>query len=93
MNETLKKVAKEFIRHNVWDGEDRFEGVTDWANFNPDELQELINDLVDTLFQEKQMEGKKPVCKNIDEYLTFKLREEDHLFLIQSTDQIPLVVS
>jgi hypothetical protein len=39
--------AKQFIDANVWDGEDRSGATNDRATFNPDELQELINDLIE----------------------------------------------
>ncbi len=45
-----KASAKSFIDANVWDGEDRSGAVNDRATFNPDELQELIDDLIDELY-------------------------------------------
>ena len=44
-----KAHAKRFIDANVWDGEDRAGCKKDWAKFDPDELQELVNDLLDHL--------------------------------------------
>ena len=43
--------AKQFIDANVWDGEDRAGCKGDFASFNPDMLQELINDLVEFLHE------------------------------------------
>ena len=40
--------AKRFIDDNVWDGEDRI-GCASWAKFTPDDLQELVNDLLEYL--------------------------------------------
>ena len=44
-----KKEAKLFIDANVWDGEDRSGAKSDKATFDPDDLQELIDDLIDHL--------------------------------------------
>lgn len=44
-----KVKAKAFINANVWDGEDRAGATGDSARFTPDELQELIDELVDHL--------------------------------------------
>jgi len=41
-----QKQAKRFIDANVWDGEDRSGAKGDSAVFTPDELQELVDDLV-----------------------------------------------
>ena len=43
----MQAEAKLFIDANVWDGEDRSGAMTDRATFNPDELQELIDDLLE----------------------------------------------
>lgn len=45
----LKAEAKLYIDANVHDGEDRSGAVNDRATFNPDELQELIDDLLEHL--------------------------------------------
>ena len=45
----VKAESKQFIDANVWDGEDRSGATNDRATFNPDELQELIDDLVEHL--------------------------------------------
>ena len=45
----LKAEAKKFIDANVWDGEDRSGAKNDRAIFDPDDLQELIDDLVEHL--------------------------------------------
>ena len=44
-----KARAKVFIDANVWDGEDRSGAKNDRTTFSPDELQELIDDLIDEL--------------------------------------------
>lgn len=46
----IKEHAKLFIDANVWDGEDRVGAVNDCASFNPDELQELIFEFIDDVF-------------------------------------------
>ena len=48
----LKIRAKRFIDQNVHDGEDRSGCKGDWAKFTPDELQELVDDLIDFLYDE-----------------------------------------
>ena len=45
-----KEQARLWINSNVWDGEDRAGCKGDRATFDPDDLQELINDLVDDLY-------------------------------------------
>jgi len=47
-----KKMAKKFIDANVWDGDDRAGCHTSWTNFSPDELQELIDDLLEHLLDD-----------------------------------------
>jgi len=47
-----QKQAKQWIDANVWDGEDR-SGSDDSAIFAPDDLQELIDDLVEHLHRVK----------------------------------------
>jgi hypothetical protein len=42
-----KRIAKQFIDANVWDGEDRSGAINDRATFSPDDLQELIDDLIE----------------------------------------------
>lgn len=49
--ESQQKRAKQFIDANVWDGECRAGCKSDFASFNPDTLQELINDLVEFLHE------------------------------------------
>jgi len=44
-----KEWAKEWIDANVWDGEDRSGASGDWVKFSPDDLQELIDDLLDAM--------------------------------------------
>ena len=45
----LKAEAKDFINANVWDGEDRSGAKNDRIVFDPDELIELIDELIDSL--------------------------------------------
>jgi hypothetical protein len=52
--QAIKEEAKLWIDANVWDGEDRSGCLGDSATFNPDELQELANDLLDDLFFRNQ---------------------------------------
>ena len=47
--EDIKQKAKKFIDANVWDGEDRIGAKNDRATFTPDDLQELIFQLIDSL--------------------------------------------
>ena len=35
---------KDWLDANVWDGDDRSGATHDYANFTPDELQELVED-------------------------------------------------
>ncbi len=49
--EEIKKEAKLFIDANVHDGEDRAGCKGDRANFDPDDLQELADDLVEHVFE------------------------------------------
>jgi hypothetical protein len=46
----LFEKVKSYLDANVWDGEDRSGCKSDWAKFNPDELQELVEDLIEHLF-------------------------------------------
>jgi len=45
----IQKEAKTFIDANVWDGEDRSGCKSDFATFDPDDLQELADDLLEHL--------------------------------------------
>jgi hypothetical protein len=47
--ESQQEIAKQFIDANVWDGEDRAGCKGDFSSFDPDTLQELIDDLVEFL--------------------------------------------
>ena len=61
MSELVKrkqKQSKQWIDANVWDGED-CTGRDHSAIFAPDDLQELIDDLVEDLFTEESNEGGK----------------------------------
>jgi len=50
----IQRFTKDWINANVWDGEDRSGCPNDWATFCPDDLQELIDDLVDDLLERLQ---------------------------------------
>ena len=54
MNELHKRfrLAKQWIDANVHDGEDRQGCKNDYAKFTPDELQELIDDVIEYLYEE-----------------------------------------
>lgn len=45
--EEAKKKAKIYIDQNIHDGDDRSGCKDDWSKFNPDELQELVDDVVE----------------------------------------------
>jgi hypothetical protein len=49
VSKELKAWAKSWIDANVHDGVDRAGCKCDWVKLDPDELQELIDDLVDDL--------------------------------------------
>ena len=46
----MKADAKVFIDANVWDGQDRSGCADDDAKFDPDSLQELIDELIEYLY-------------------------------------------
>ena len=46
----LKDEAKTYVDANIWDGEDRHGCKGDLACFNPDELQELVNEVIDGIW-------------------------------------------
>lgn len=46
---SVKGRAKLYIDANVWDGEDRTGATGDSARFTPDELQELIDEMLEHL--------------------------------------------
>lgn len=48
----VKKRVKHWIDVNVWDGEDRSGCKDDWVNFEPDELQEWVDDLLEYLLDD-----------------------------------------
>jgi len=47
----IKAESKQFIDANVWDGDDRSGAASDSVLFTPDDLQELINDLIERLVE------------------------------------------
>ena len=47
--EEVKKEAKSFIDQNVWDGDDRSGAEGDCMQETPDSLQELIDELLEHL--------------------------------------------
>jgi len=48
MNKELKTKAKLYVDANVWDGEDR-SGTNDWVKYSPDDLQELVDEVVEEI--------------------------------------------
>ena len=58
MNEELKLKAKSYIDANIWDGEDRSGAKNDSAAFAPDDLQDLIDDLIDYIIKPSLMPCK-----------------------------------
>lgn len=62
-----KKYAKEWIDANVHDGEDRSGCVRDYATFNPDDLQELVDDLLDDLIPKIGYRGSNGVLFKVEE--------------------------
>ena len=63
--EGIKKDAKLFIDQNVWDGEDRANAKCDKAIFNPSDLQELIDEMLDDILK-PLLNGTKIVKQMID---------------------------
>ena len=53
MNTKLYNQAKSWLDANVWDGENRTGCFNDWTKHSPDELQELVEDLLEHLIEEK----------------------------------------
>ena len=51
--ERRQKQAKKWIDDNVWDGDDRSGCLEDVTAFSPDDLQELIDDLIEDLHRQK----------------------------------------
>ena len=47
-----KKLIKGWLDANVWDGEDRSGCTGDSAVHNPDDLQELVEDCFDSVFED-----------------------------------------
>lgn len=52
LSTVTKKMAKQWVDANVWDGDDRSGSNTDWTVFSPDELQELIDYLLEDLLDD-----------------------------------------
>lgn len=48
-HDEIREEAKVFIQANVWDGEDRSGATNDAATFNPDEINDLVTELLDHL--------------------------------------------
>ncbi len=61
---TDRKWVKDWIDQNVWDGEDRSGCDSDWARFTPDDLQELIDDMLDAI-EDELKENKDDQCISI----------------------------
>jgi predicted nuclease with TOPRIM domain len=64
MNNTDK--LKEYIDANVWDGEDRAGCKNDKAVFNPDELQEFAEELIEDCF-ESEIEAKDKEIERLED--------------------------
>lgn len=68
----LNKKIKDCLDANVWDGEDR-SGSHDVVHLHPDELQELVEEVVDHLMEDKAlvpievMSAIKPLIEYIEE--------------------------
>ena len=71
-----KLTAKRFIDANVWDGDDRSGCKDDWAKFSPDELQELIDDLIDYLAQSPDSDKLIELSKFINSHLETALKAQ-----------------
>lgn len=50
----MKERIKLWLDANVWDGEDRSGCPGDSASFNPDELQELVEECFEDLLAEER---------------------------------------
>ena len=48
---------KSYLDQNIWDGEDRSGAKGDSACFNPDDLQELVEDVVHTILMPEWLTG------------------------------------
>ena len=53
LNDLRKAQAKQYVDQNVWDGEDRSGCDNDSATLTPDELQDLVDDVIDMLHPTK----------------------------------------
>jgi len=63
--ERIKKQSKLFIDANVWDGEDRSGCNNDWVKHSPDDLQELVDDLIEHVLI-KELEARDKILDDID---------------------------
>lgn len=52
-----QRFAKSFIDANVWDGEDRAGATGDICTHTPDELQELVDKLLEYIFENEVKNG------------------------------------
>ena len=67
MSEDLKLKAKSYIDANIWDGEDRSGAKNDSATFTPDDLQDLIDDLLDYIIEPSLIPCKDRLPEPSDE--------------------------
>ena len=71
--EEIKAAAKVYIDANIWDGDDRAGCKSDFASFNPDNLQEVIDDMLDDIIADKfSKEAVKVVANVLDAENSFK---------------------
>lgn len=66
-----KEYAKTWIDANVHDGEDRSGCKSDWVKYDPDSLQELIDDLLDDLIPKAMEEHEKALQDKQDKINVF----------------------
>lgn len=82
----MKKQLKNWIDCNVHDGQDRSGCVKDWVKFNPDELQELIDDMY-----EAEVEPKiKDLERRLEEVMAGLTLIESSLINLRPRDKSPI---
>lgn len=58
----MKAKIKAWLDANIHDGEDRAGCKYNWVKFNPDELQELVEDCIQDIAPQWVSVDKLPVC-------------------------------
>jgi len=81
MNDVIaeaKKQSKLFINANIWDGEDRSGCLSDWCRFTPDDLQELVDDLIEDITKPllNQLEKQQEIVLLSEQILLWHNRSE-----------------